>query len=84
MYFSQMYKCLITPLHPPDFYVLELSPVSMKCTHGAAVKLFCRCCCPGGCEVALYSLLHSQPWIGHIQDELQVNSDKNSSEISKS
>ena len=30
------------PVHPPNIYVLELSPTSTKCTHGVAVKLFCR------------------------------------------
>ena len=69
------------PLHPLNIYMLELSPVSMKCTHGVVVKLFCRCCCLGGCEVALYSPLHSRPWIGQIQDDLRVNFDKNLSEI---
>jgi hypothetical protein len=29
-------------VHPPYIYVLELSPVSTNCTHGIAVKLFCR------------------------------------------
>jgi hypothetical protein len=38
----QMYKCLLTPLHPPNMYMLELSPKSTKCTHCAVVKLFCR------------------------------------------
>jgi len=38
-----MYKFLIIPLHLPNIYMLELSPASMKCTHGVAVKLFCRC-----------------------------------------
>jgi hypothetical protein len=52
------------PMHPSNIYKLELSPASMKCTHGIAVKLFCRCCCYGGCEVVLYSPLHSKPWIG--------------------
>jgi hypothetical protein len=72
------------PLHPPNIYMLELSPMSTKCTHSVAVKLFCRCCYSGGCEVVLYSPLHSRPWIGRIQDELRVNSDKNSIELSKS
>jgi hypothetical protein len=40
--FLQMYKCLIIPLHPPNIYMLELCPVSMKYTHGVAIKLFCR------------------------------------------
>ena len=40
--FMQMYKCLLIPLHPPDIFVLELSPTSTQCTHGAAVKLFYR------------------------------------------
>jgi hypothetical protein len=40
--FLQMYKCLIISMHPPNIYMLELSPASTKCTHGAAVKLFCR------------------------------------------
>ena len=56
------------PMHPSNIYVLELSPASTKCTHGIAVKKFCRCYCPGGCEVALYSPLHSRPWIAQIQD----------------
>ena len=29
-------------VHPPNTYVLELSLASTKCTHGVAVKLFCR------------------------------------------
>jgi hypothetical protein len=29
-------------MHPPNIYVLELSPASMKCTHDVVVKLFCR------------------------------------------
>jgi hypothetical protein len=45
-------------------YMLELSPASTKCTHGAAIKLFCRCRCLGGREVLLYSPPHSRPWIG--------------------
>ena len=40
--FIQLYKCLLIPLHPPDIYMLEWSPASMQCTHGAVVKLFCR------------------------------------------
>jgi hypothetical protein len=68
--FLQMYKCLIIPLHPPNIYMLELSPASMQCTHGTAVKLFCRCCCLGGCEVMLYSPLHNRPWIEWIQDDV--------------
>jgi hypothetical protein len=30
------------PLHPPNTYVLELSLASTKCTHGVAIKLFCK------------------------------------------
>jgi hypothetical protein len=65
--FLQIYKFLIIPLHPPNCYMLELSPASTKCTHGATVKLFYRCSCLGGCEVMLYSPLHSRPWNGWIQ-----------------
>jgi len=32
----------ITPLHPPNIHMVELSPAGTKCTHGVAVKLFCR------------------------------------------
>jgi hypothetical protein len=63
MCFLQMYKCLTLPLHPPNTYMLELSPTSTKCTHGADINLFCRCCFLGGCEVVLYSPMHSRPWI---------------------
>jgi hypothetical protein len=30
-------KC---PLHPPNIYMLELSPASMKYTHGVALSYF--------------------------------------------
>jgi len=29
-------------VHPPNIYVLELSPASTKCTYDVAIKLFCR------------------------------------------
>jgi hypothetical protein len=63
MYSSQMYKCLIILFASTKYDMLELSPVSTKCTHSVA-ELFCRYYCPGGCGVALHSLLHSRPWIG--------------------
>ena len=40
--FLQMYKYLILPFASTKYYKLELSPTSMQCTHGAAIKLFCR------------------------------------------
>jgi hypothetical protein len=36
------YVMTSSALHPPNIYVLELSPASMKCTHGVA-----SCCFAG-------------------------------------
>jgi hypothetical protein len=41
-YFSHLYKYLITTLCIHQYYVLKLSPASMQCTHGVAIKLFYR------------------------------------------
>ena len=38
--FLQMYKYLRNALHPPNVYVLDLSPASTKCTHDIAIKFF--------------------------------------------
>ena len=38
--FLQMYKYLLNALHPPNVYVLDLSPASTKCTHDVAIKFF--------------------------------------------
>jgi hypothetical protein len=53
------------------YYVLDLSPASMKCTHGAAVSCFV------GCQVIPTSLTLmnetvSRPWSQRLQDELRI------------
>ena len=40
--FLQIYNYLKIPVASTKYDMLELSPMSTQCTHGAAVKLFCR------------------------------------------
>ena len=50
-------------LHPQNFYMLELSPASTKCNHGAADKLFCRYTCHWP-EPSTTQCKVSKPWDG--------------------
>jgi hypothetical protein len=67
----QMYKYLIIPLHPPNIYMLKLSPTSTKCTHGVADKLFCRCVRHWP-EQAQSSASLADLGLGILQDELRT------------
>jgi hypothetical protein len=63
-------------LAPTQYLYVGIKSCEYEMYSWSAIKLFCKCCCLGGHDVMLYSPLHSRPWIGRIQDELQVNSDK--------
>ena len=54
--------------------MLELSPVSTQCAHGAAVKLFCRYVVLGHIEQSLDHRCIVAPRMGMTPSLLQVNS----------
>jgi len=58
--------------HLPNMYMLELSPTSTQCTHGATVKLFCRHFGLMIIEPSSMKSKRSRPRDGHPQSELHV------------
>jgi hypothetical protein len=60
-------------LHPPNMYMLELNPTSTQCTHGVAIKLFCRYFYLMIIEPSSMKSKRSRPRDGHSQSELRVH-----------